>query len=424
MAMEDLPTSMLTQQAASKPRSGEELEAFGKQAASKYHAGISPTLNEAVVETVKQAGLSPEQVRRVIEFTNTAAFLQEFNKESSAHRVVHFRGGPADPSEILKDLNDGGGGSVFDPGTGDYNMPPPDLEKAAMVASERLGIEDQHLKQAFAVPESHLPFAEPYNEAMAAKDKLASIHDEAQSELSAEESRYFDICEALFREVKQASLGGTSLGHIVAAWQHVNDDPVFVKAAFQVLSPQLLENEVFLSKESMAESLTKTAGAGMANKEHPLVRTYEDFCGSLAKMAALRQISEEAAENADNLVLFLGELSKQADAAQMVGKGLSQIPKVWRRATEVASKASVPARRIAETVGKEISPGAGDVAGKVVGTAVKYAPHAAAGLAAEEVYQRARYNPAVQGAKNLVLSRIPYTHPYLVRQYDLQQRMF
>ena len=73
--MHDLPAVFLLQQEHAKAKSGEELEGFGKQAAWQYVTGKAPTLNEAVVETIKHAGLSPEQVKRVIEFANVRSNL-------------------------------------------------------------------------------------------------------------------------------------------------------------------------------------------------------------------------------------------------------------------------------------------------------------------------------------------------------------
>ena len=126
--MHDLPSVMLLQQSHAVPRSGEELEVLGKYAAKKYIEGACGNLSDAVVETVKHAGLSPEQVKRVVEFANTDAYLTEHRKEGEA-KYVTFEGGPADPAEVLRDLNDGGGGTVFDRGLADYSLPP--LSKTA-----------------------------------------------------------------------------------------------------------------------------------------------------------------------------------------------------------------------------------------------------------------------------------------------------
>lgn len=126
--MHDLPSVTLLQQQHAVPKTGEELEVLGKCASKKYANGQSETLSDAVVETVKHAGLSPEQVRRVIEFANTNAYLTEFNKEGSSHKYIEFHGGPADPADVLRDLNDGGGGTVFDRGLADYALAPPQVK--------------------------------------------------------------------------------------------------------------------------------------------------------------------------------------------------------------------------------------------------------------------------------------------------------
>jgi hypothetical protein len=131
--MHDLPSVTLLQQQHAVPKTGEELEVLGKCASKRYVDGQSETLSDAVVETVKHAGLSPEQVRRVIEFANTNAYLTEFNKEGSSHKYIEFHGGPADPADVLRDLNDGGGGTVFDRGLADYSLPPPQAKTSEVL---------------------------------------------------------------------------------------------------------------------------------------------------------------------------------------------------------------------------------------------------------------------------------------------------
>ena len=142
----DMPIQTALQQLKAKPVSGEHLEVLGKYAARAWDRGDYNTLNEAVVGTVRDEHLSPEQVRRVVEFCNGEAYLSEFRKEGSKHRVVHFACGPADPGVVLRDLNDGGGGSVVDTGDGDYRLSvegamkkaasaAPSLEKTASVTS-------------------------------------------------------------------------------------------------------------------------------------------------------------------------------------------------------------------------------------------------------------------------------------------------
>lgn len=413
--MEELPTSLLTQQEQAKPRTGEELEIFGKYAAKLYLAGQCGTLSESVVEAVKTAGLGPEQVRRVVEFANTSAYLEKFASAGPEHKVVTFKGGPASFPDVIRDLNDGSGGSVFDKAAAasfaDYALPPPD---AALLASNnllRLGLLDTKLAQAFEVNEIPIPYAEPLREAADMKDKLAGIYDEARYELSGLETRYMDVCDLLFQQVKQASLEGVPLGHVIQVWGTVTEDPQFYKVAFEMLAPRLVENTVFETAVAIAESLEKTAGVGMINPDHPMVGIFTDFCETLAKMAAYREAQNEVAEQLDVLSTFL---TKASGVGSAVREALTEhVPKAWRAATGLAARASKPVSEFATDLG-------GETAGRLAGGAVKYAPHLAAGLAAEELYQRAKNQPGVQAVKNFTMARVPYTHQNMMRQYNLQ----
>jgi len=127
----ELPPQTQLQQASARRVSGEELETFGKSAAALFHQGDVDNLNDAVVKTIKKEALSPEQVKRVVEFTNTHAFIDEFRKEGEATKYVHFEHGPAHPAEVIKDLNDGGGGTVFDTGNFDYSHEPAVVKKGS-----------------------------------------------------------------------------------------------------------------------------------------------------------------------------------------------------------------------------------------------------------------------------------------------------
>ena len=369
----DLPAITLLQQMNATPKTGQDLEVLGKEAANKYLSGKS-NLTDAVVGVVKEAGLSPEQVRRVIEFANTHAFLEEFKKEG-AHHVVEFAEGPADPSAILKDLNDGGGGTVFDSGLDDYKSPPPDVKKTAAANMSKVGIVERELAEAFACEDPELPYANPYTEILDLREKLAGAYEEITSQLSSLESEYIDIEADLFKTVKQAALEGTSLGRMLQAWQEVTENPEVVKVAFEVLSPALVENGVFPSQTAVAEScldLEKTAS--LVNTEHPLVHTFSRFSHAIEKAAQLRGAREELAVNIDHINSFM---KLAAGEAALGAKALD--------------------------LGKKIGKGAWNHKGKIL-----------TALALEEGYQRSKYDPrfqpigrAVHSAENALLSRIP-----------------
>ena len=67
------PIQTVLQQRDARPVAGEHLEVLGKKAAANWGTGKFASLNEAVVDLVRDERLSPEQVRRVVEFTNGAA---------------------------------------------------------------------------------------------------------------------------------------------------------------------------------------------------------------------------------------------------------------------------------------------------------------------------------------------------------------
>jgi len=383
--MNDFPAQAALQQRHARSVSGEELEAFGKKAADVWSSGKYERLTEAVVETIKQAGLSPEQVRRVVEFANTAAYLQEFNKEGS-HRVIEFDGGPADPAAVLQDLNDGGGGTVFDRGTLDYTAPP--REKRA--SSEEW---EGTLKTAFAHEAvDTTPRARPLGDVLDLRDKLASLYENQTSLLSGLELMYQDVSANLYHQVKQAAMEGVELGEMIRAWAPFIEDPAFVKAAFVMLKPRLVQDGVF-TEAAVGASSEKTGSARGVNPEHPLIVAMTEFCGTLQKLAETRQSRDEVkvaydeATNflrngsTENIVSFFDNLISLTGAAdQKTAAAVS--PGAVKRVTDLFAHMSGPVEQGAGHVGDFLL-GKGSpitAAGKkIVGGAVKYAPHAVAG---------------------------------------------
>lgn len=314
MAQHDLPQQALLQQSAARPRSGEELETLGKHAAAQYMSGCATTLNDAVVETIKHAGLAPEQVRRVCEFANTDAFIQSFRKEGAVAKYVSFDGGVASYPEVLKDLNDGGGGTVFDRGMADYSEPPMKLasvrrqsgplEKTASAAEDD---GDDILKQAFQVTEraEAIPFHRPLQDVEDLQDKLASARDGATADLSAMETVLLGVVDEMYGHVKQAALSGTPLGYVVQAWdQALAPDPEFVKAAWAEIGPRLVDDGV-CGWDQLGSSLEKTAGSqALVRETHPIVTSFASYCDGIQKLAHIRATRQEYLDGISQLNNF------------------------------------------------------------------------------------------------------------------------
>ena len=395
----DLPSTFAQQQEHAKAHSGESLEVLGKHAAAGWGDGRYSTLTEAVTSIVKEAQLSPEQVKRVVEFANTAAFLQEFRKEGAAHHVVEFPGGPANVSDILKDLNSGGGGTVFDRGTLDYNdAPHSSTTKTSSDEVEEAFLEMFGVKEA----EAEEPFANPYGPIIDLHDKLAGAADQLLSDVSEFEIAYAELGDRVYHQVKQASLEGVPLGQIMQAWETVAPAEEYVKVAFMLMTPRLLREGVFHEADQMISSIDKVASQGSTvNPEHPLVTEFGDFCVVLQKLAELRELRNDVVKNRNGLAGIL----KQADG--VAGK-------VWDAATSHAA-----------TAGKAVSKHVGGTAGAIAGKAVEYAPHAATALAANEAYQHYKNSPSMpariaRGGVNVVARQIPGTQAQQEHEWRIQ----
>lgn len=407
--MSDLPTHGLLQQLNAKDVSGEHLEVLGKKAAAAWCEGRVSTLNDAVVGVVKHAGLSPEQVKRVVEFTNTEAFLTGFKKEGANHKVVDFGAdGPASPSAVLQDLNDGGGGSVFDSGTGDYHQPP--AEKTALAE------DDQALAAMFASSGESYPEHNPLSNTMELRDKLAQAYETATSELSTLENMFGDLRGQMFFHVKQACLGGHALSEVIEIWQQRAPSEEHVKVAFRAIADELVDNGVFFNHEELASSLQKVAQVGTVNEAHPLVSSFTDFCQVLSKLAEVRETQQETGEGLARVTAFLKEAAGKMDAIKRVAqeKGLLQAGVVGL--DHAAHQAGDLAGRAAEHLHK----GSGEDVNWLVHKGVKYVAPA---VGVNEVYRRTlKHNPTFQGAKQTALSTIPGTQEYNQKELELQMR--
>ena len=401
--MSDLPSTWAQQQEHAHPVSGEHLEVLGKKAAADWGTGKCATLTEAVMGVVKEAQLSPEQIKRVVEFTNTSAFLTSFRKEGAAHRVIEFHGGPADTAAVLQDCNDGGGGSVFDRGTLDYSAPPSQHGHSKHASAD----DDAMLCEMFGVKEGSAeePFANPYGPVIDLRDKLAGAANHLLSEISGLEVAYAELGDAVYHQVKQAALEGVPLGQVLQAWETIAPAEEYIKVAFTLMTPRFLREGVFASSDLMLSSFDKVASNGsLVNPEHPLMVTFGDFCGVLQKLAELRGLRDEALENHKGLTGIL--------------KNAGAVAKAVEHVTGAAAGA-------AEKAKPHLKAALGDTAGGLAAGAIHYAPHMGAAIAGNEAYQHVKNSPslparAARGAVDLVARQVPGSQAAAEHEWRIQ----
>lgn len=430
--MSDAPIQTILQQKDARPVSGEHLEVLGKQAASLYVDGKVASLHEAIIDTVRSERLSPEQVKRVVEFTNGDAYLQEFRKEGS-HKVVHFDCGPADPAQVLQDLNDGGGGSRYDRGS-DYLRSPADVHKEAsanrvvdrlektaaaaegaepmepptklpkLPALPKLAHHEEALWASFTEGEAPpIAFTEPLQPLIELRSKLASAVEQTGHAINNLELDYATVSEQLYGHVKQAALEGTSLADIVSAWSSVNEDPLYVKIAFRMMTPLFKRDGIFQGYDAIGESLMKKASAGEVNKDHPLVSSYGEFIDTLNKLANTRVLNQEFAHGVEEVETQL----KQAASGGIIGAA-----KHGLQAASSGIDAASPA--IAQfLVGAKDAPGLAPTLSK----GLKATGAVGAALGANAALQSVTDRPLVRSGLGAAKSIVPGTAEYNDRRY-------
>lgn len=434
--MNDAPIQTVLQQRDARPIPGEHLEVLGKRAATSWVMGKCASLHEAVVSAVHSERLSPEQVRRVVEFANQDAYLQEFRKEGRA-KVIHFDCGPADPAQVIQDLNDGGGGSLYDQGNLDYRMPP-SMAKSASLSRTSTSMDKTAAAEEPAVPglpkltkmpslpklasnyedqlwglfrgedPAVLPMAEPMGPLMDVRNKLAGARDTLVHEINQLELDYAETGEGLYQTVKQAALEGHSLGDVVAAWSTVSSDPVYVKVAFQLLSPRLRKDGVFSSLDDIGASLQKQAAVGTPNPDHPLVLGYSEFVGTLNKLATARALLVDYSEGKEAADLLLKQAAGGLVGA--VGKGISAASKGIDAAAKPVAHVLVGSKDA-----KKLAP--------VLATGTKLTGGLGALLAGNAALQSVTDRPAVRGTVQAVKKVVPGTLEYNERRYRTQMGM-
>ena len=272
--MNDQPGAVplgLEQQKAARPVDPGQLEAMGKRAAARFSECNTP-LNEAVVSVVKEAMLSPEQVKRVCEFANTAAYLSEFEKAGEVRNIT-FDGGPANPSVVLKELNDGSSPAIHQVKSAEYE-PPTSHYKVSRAS-------DSVLAEAFGVSAGmdkaasvdHFARASAAEEIADMKVRLDAVHDDLMSKLSHSGVLFDDVKDDLYSSVKHELSGGTSLGDVASAWASYGDVNQ-IKEAMNLVQRRLFHDHI-MDPEQIGASLQKTASVGsVPNPEHPVVERF------------------------------------------------------------------------------------------------------------------------------------------------------
>lgn len=280
--------------------SPETLEMLGKEAANRFlEQGVA--LNDGIAKLAgSHPDISPEQIRRVAEFANTAVYLAKHDQSKTAGAGSSYpQFELADPARIIQDLNDGATPTRLTPTDLAYSRLSHKgmYEKTASVrASSRDRAEEAFYAQ-FAVEKVAQDYTTDtvVEEIYTLKDGLES----ARSHLLAK-GEELDLMQkqayAEYREtVKRHLLDGGSFTDVVKAASATGFEGGRIASFLGGLGEELIGEGVALG----APDLTKVAHR-VVNPEHPLVRLCGqvlEFDGEIEKVAeAVTGLEEQLTE--------------------------------------------------------------------------------------------------------------------------------
>lgn len=248
--------------------SKEHLQSLGREAASLFSSGRE-SMTDAVVSVLdKEASLTPEHVKRVVEIANNEAYRDEFDVMDGEHRIVNITGGPASPGVVLREL--------------EMSDSAPALVKSAASASSLRAFipgeeefEDYFDKEKTAHEGNELPRSRPHGELIDLRGKLTAAKSDFMSKLSSAELRYESAASEMYDFVKQAVLGGTSPAVVSRIWQRVSPDPMFTKLALRYVSTRM-DPEGIPAVATSNEHI-KQASEGTLNVHNPIVQSFLTF---------------------------------------------------------------------------------------------------------------------------------------------------
>jgi len=190
-----------------------------------------------------------EQVRRVVEHANTEAFNAKFASTCGDFRVVDIDDGPADPAQVLQNLNNAARTSEVLRGTSDYDMSPGFTDVSPF---PEVGVEGTHDGAIAKV--AHL------------QSRLSGARQEVFDSIESHKLQASDALVDLASHVKSAAVNGASMDSLHRAWARI-DAEVAEKVA-----PKLAY---------LAESVQGVKVAGEVNPGHPVCTTFAKFAGHM-----------------------------------------------------------------------------------------------------------------------------------------------
>jgi len=366
-------------------------------------------LTQAVVETVRGQGLVREQVKRVIEFANIQAYLDEFHA-LDGNKVVVLRGGPADPRVVLPLLEINTAEPARDA--------EPLVESRPAVAKVRMDhyqvppVKTKVAMPDVPVPEQPYSYERPMREIEQWAEKLAAARDLLVQECSALETAVDLEGPAVVQEIKRACLEGQTLGQVIRALELLGPVEIVKRAMLEAMP--VVERDVLFTKHATLESLDqydRTAGL-LIDRRHPLVQRFEKYAQDVQAL----EVSQRAAESVQQELNRVNTVLKLAYRRLDKIAGAKTLMDVGRAVSNAVKGVSAPA-------GAAVHEFVGGAPGWVLGKAVEHAPLAATGgalyVGGKRLNEKRRNSPMIQ---KIEAQTMPWTQAYRMREAQAAQQ--
>jgi hypothetical protein len=259
--------------------SPESLELLGKQAANMYlNDGLS--LNESIAKlAAAYQDISQEQVKRIVEFANSAVYLAKHDQNKTAGAASSYpQFDLADAGRIIQDLSDGARPTVMTPVDLEYSRIPTKKEKVAAVQhiAEMFGADDNSAVEKTASADFSKETA--VTEIMGAKNMLTGLKDNLESSVEKMDLMLKEAKAAYYDLVKRHLLDGGDFSDVMAAARSSEAEDEKIASIVQPVVVQLMSEKVASEKRLMngVRNLEKVAYR-VVNEKHPLVVEFKNI---------------------------------------------------------------------------------------------------------------------------------------------------
>jgi hypothetical protein len=212
-----------------------ELKKIGQAVADLYGAGRG-SLSEIAASMLQGKDLGMEQVQRVVEFANNAAFGAAFPKMAGAIRIVDFPDGPADPKRVLELLAKPAS-SEEEEGVAIMKTARllHDVERfvpgAVLLDEEALTME----KRASAGSHADYPPRTPNRELYELWSRAKTAEGVVEAELRSKFAAYVHAGEDMCVAARRAMLDGVNPASVAQAFHELSPTPALTKLALGLI---------------------------------------------------------------------------------------------------------------------------------------------------------------------------------------------